>query len=488
MCDFLEVVLREEGYLVSSVTSGTDALERIAQENFDVIITDLMMPGVDGMRVLEESKRQSPETAVIMITGFSTVDSAVMAMKKGAFDYLPKPFKIDEIKVVVGKALDQRRILAENRRLRDELRAARGRSQRLIGNSEGMRKVYELIEKVARSDSTVLIRGESGTGKDLVARAIHEASPRADKPYLSINCAALPETLLESELFGHARGAFTGAVSAKRGLLEEAASGTVFLDEIGDISLGLQAKLLRFLQDREFIRVGETTPRRVDVRVVVATNRNLEEAIARGAFREDLYYRLNVITINLPPLRERKDDIPVLAKYFAGRLWQKLGKGPTRFSDEAMAALVAYDWPGNVRELENVVERAMILGEGSTIELKDLTDAVREALKAPAGARDGAGSRQDVSSAGTGILHAEGSRRQGANSGYENLNSTSFRQAVEEFERKLILAALEETGWVQTRAAERLGLKKTTLSEMMKRLGIRDSERFVQKNGRNGTP
>lgn len=466
MCDFLEIVLKEEGYDISSSTSGEDALNRISQEEFDVVVTDLMMPGIDGMKLLERVKQISPDTTLIMITGFSTVESAVEAMKKGAFDYLPKPFKIDEIKVVIRKALDQRRILAENRRLRDELRAVRGRSAKLIGNSEKMQQVYALIEKVAKSDSNVLIRGESGTGKDLVARAIHEASHRADKPYLSINCAALPETLLESELFGHAKGAFTGATTSKRGLLEEADSGTIFLDEIGDTSIAFQAKLLRFLQDREFLRVGETTPHKVDVRVIVATNKDLEGAIAKGAFREDLYYRLNVITISLPPLRERVDDIPVLAKYFAGKIWQRTGRGPTRFSEEAMAALMAYKWPGNVRELENAVERAMILGEGATIELKDLPEAVRKAT-----AEGETPAQED----------AAGDAKPGL--GVDTSKELPFKEAVLEFERRLILSALEETGWIQARAAERLGIKKTTLSEKMKRLGIRERGDGVQSLG-----
>lgn len=465
MCDFLEIILSEDGYDVSSVTSGEEALKRMREEDFDVVITDLMMPGIDGMQLLERVRELNSDAIVIMITGYSTVETAVEAMKKGAYDYIPKPFKIEEVKVVIRKAIDQRRIIRENRRLKDELKAARGKFSGIVGNSRKMQEIYQLIEKVAKADSTVLIRGESGTGKELVARALHHYSPRSEKPFVSINCAALPENLLESELFGHARGAFTGAVTAKRGLFEEADSGTVFLDEIGDISLALQAKLLRFLQNREFIRVGETTTRRVDVRVIVATNRDLEAAIEKGTFRRDLFYRLNVISITLPPLRERKDDIPLLAKHFAGKVWERMGKGPTRFSQEAMEALVAYDWPGNVRELENVVERAMILGEGSVIRVEDLPEEVRRAWAAQA---TGARAPGDASYRAPGGDNLPGE----AGGGTALSEGVSFKEAVEAYQRRLILEALEESGWVQARAAERLGMGRTTLNEIIKRLGI----------------
>ncbi|MEW5866353.1 MAG: sigma-54 dependent transcriptional regulator [Bacillota bacterium] len=440
MCEFLTLVLSQDGHQVVAASSGERALEEIrTRDDLDVIVTDLMMPGVGGMQVLDEARRSLPDTPVIVITGYSTVQSAVEAMKAGAFDYLPKPFKVDEVKLVVRKALERREIALENRRLRRELQAIREKSADIIGTSEKMQAVFRLVEKVARTDATVLIRGESGTGKDLIAREVHRQSLRANKPFISINCAALPETLLESELFGHARGAFTGAVSTKRGLFEEADGGTVFLDEVGDVSLALQAKLLRFLQNREFIRVGETLVRRVDVRVIVATNKDLEEAIERGDFRRDLYYRLNVITVHLPPLRERREDIPLLAKHFARKYAASLLKGPITFSAEAMAALCAYNWPGNVRELENAVERAVVLAEGNELTLEDFPGGiVRASLP------DGASERAEL----------------------------SFNEAVDSYKRELICRAMEKAGGVQAKAAQILGIKRTTLNEMMKRLGM----------------
>jgi DNA-binding NtrC family response regulator len=436
MCEFLQLVLAQDGHQVVCASGGEQALEEIRSgDEIDVILTDLMMPGTGGMEVLEEARRSLPDTPVIVITGYSTVQNAVEAMKAGAFDYLPKPFKVDEVRLVVKKALERREIALENRRLRRELQTIRERSGDIIGASAKMQSVFKLVEKVARTDATILIRGESGTGKDLIAREIHRQSLRATKPFVSINCAALPEALLESELFGHARGAFTGAVSTKRGLFEEAEGGTVFLDEIGDVSLGLQAKLLRFLQSKEFIRVGETSVRRVDVRVIVATNKDLEEAIEQGEFRRDLYYRLNVITVHLPPLRERREDIPLLAKHFARKYAASLLKGPITFSAEAMAALTAYDWPGNVRELENAVERAVVLAEGNELTLGDFPEDIsKRAADAPAGAK--------------------------------------FDELVAAYKRELIARALEKAGGVQARAAEDLGVKRTTLNEMMKRLGM----------------
>ncbi|HAV21370.1 MAG TPA: DNA-binding response regulator [Firmicutes bacterium] len=443
MCEFLELVLSQDGHQVLAATSGEQALDIIkSNPDLDVIVTDLMMPKITGMEVLEEAKRMLPDTPVIMITGYSTVENAVQAMKAGAFDYLPKPFKVDEVKLVVKKALDRRAITFGNKRLRRGLQTIRERSGEIIGTSEKMQEVFRLVEKVARTDATILIRGESGTGKDLIAREIHMQSLRSEEPFVSINCAALPETLLESELFGHARGAFTGAHMTKRGLFEEADGGTVFLDEIGDISLALQAKLLRFLQNREFIRIGETTVRSVDVRVIVATNKDLEAAIERGSFRSDLYYRLNVITIHLPPLRERRSDIPLLAKHFAQKFAAKNFRGPITLSPEAMDALINYEWPGNVRELENAIERAVILMEGDTLDLSDLPDEV-------------VGGTKPVESEGQNEIEDRG-----------------FYDAVDDYKRKLIEEALERSDGVQAKAADLLGLKRTTLNEMMKRLGM----------------
>ncbi len=439
MCEFLKLVLAQDGHEVVTASSGERALEEMrTRDDLDVIVTDLMMPSVGGMELLEEARRSLPDTPVIVITGYSTVQNAVEAMKAGAFDYIPKPFKVDEIKLVVRRALERREMALENKRLRRELQSIREKSAEIIGSGPGMQAVFRLVEKVARTDATVLIRGESGTGKDLIAREVHRQSLRADRPFVSINCAALPETLLESELFGHARGAFTGATAAKRGLFEEADGGTVFLDEIGDVGLPLQAKLLRFLQNREFIRVGETSVRHVDVRVIVATNKDLEAAIERGEFRRDLYYRLNVITVHIPALRERREDIPLLAKHFARKYARNLLKGPVSFTPEAMAALCAYDWPGNVRELENAVERAVVLAEGTELELDDFPDEVRGQGRGP----------------------ASGSTR------------PRFNEAVDAYKRELISRALAEAGGVQARAADALGIKRTTLNEMMKRLGM----------------
>ncbi|WP_227763193.1 sigma-54-dependent transcriptional regulator [Zhaonella formicivorans] len=437
MGEFLATILAAEGYQVETTTAPQTALNKIKEQSYDVVITDLMMPQISGMDILDEVKKEDSATQVIMITGYSTVENAILAMKKGAFDYLPKPFKIEEIKVVVEKALAQRTLLWEKRSLEQELVKIKPAGGQLVGDSAAMQEVHRLIAKVAKVDSTVLIRGESGTGKELVAKAIHAASPRGKKPLISINCAAIPENLLESELFGHARGAFSGAVTAKKGLFEEADGSTIFLDEIGDISLALQAKLLRVLQEQEFLRIGETKPRRVDVRVISATNRNLEEAMARGEFRPDLYYRLNIITINLPPLRERVEDIPQLAQLFLRNFCIKFGKKIQDISQEALAILLNYEWPGNVRELENVLERAVILCEGQKIEATDLPAELQTFKKCASPAA-----------------------------------KLPFKEAVAAFQKELIMSALEESSWVQAKAAELLGLKRTTLNEMLKRFNI----------------
>lgn len=438
MCQFLKMVLGQDGHAVTTAGDGEKGLELVKSGVYDVIITDLMMPKVGGMEILEAAKEEDPDACVIMITGYSTVESAIEAMKKGAFDYIPKPFKIDEIKLVVRKALAQRGLMVENRTLRRQLNVTTLRFGYMIGESKAMQAVYALVDKVAAVDSTVLIRGESGTGKDLVARAIHQHSRRSGRPFVTVNCAALPETLLESELFGHAKGAFTGATMMKKGLFEEADGGTFFLDEIGDIGPGLQAKLLRVIETGEFMRVGETKPRQVDVRIIAATNRNLEETIAAGAFRSDLYYRLNVVSIMLPPLREREGDVPLLANHFLNRYVHKTGKKIRGFTPQAMARLSKYSWPGNVRELENVIERAVILADSELVDLKDLP---REIAEEPVMTPDA-------------VL------------------GVPFKKAVHEFERALILKALREAGGVQARAAASLGLGRTTFHEIMKRLGI----------------
>lgn len=438
MGEFLRTILTEEGHRVEVCHEGATALRRITETRFDLIITDLMMPGIDGLKILDGAREEDPEAMVVVITGYSTVETAVEAMKRGAYDYLAKPFKMDEIKIVAQRAIDQRRVLSSNRLLNREIQATRDEAAGLIGKSPLMNDLLTMIDKVSRTDSTVLIRGESGTGKELVARAIHARSGRRDRPFVAVNCAALPETLLESELFGHSRGAFTGAVTSKTGLFEEADGGTILLDEIGDVSPVLQAKLLRVLQEGEFFRVGETRPRKVDVRVLAATNRDLERAMADGVFRPDLFYRLNIISLHVPPLRDRSEDIPLLAAHFLDRLSRKCGKRVSRISSEALQMLMKHQWPGNVRELENVIERGVILADTEEITTAELPVE----------------------------LSQEKSRdRQGP----ENL---PLDEAVRRFEKEMILKALREAGGVQARAAEVLGIKRTTLNEKIKRLGL----------------
>jgi len=439
VCQFLVDILIRQGYRADGANSPKQALEMLKLDSYDLLLTDLMMPEMNGLQLLERAKEEDPELAVVMITGYSTVETAVEAMKKGALDYLAKPFKIEEIKIVVEKALQHKSLIAENRRLRQELKNSKGGLPLIIGTSQAMQRIFRIIDKVANTDSTVLIRGENGTGKELVARTLHLKSGRSAKAYVSINCAALPENLLESELFGHARGSFTGAVQAKKGLFEEADGGTIFLDEIGDISPGLQVKLLRVLQEQELLRVGETKVRKINVRVLAATNRDLETAISQGNFRPELFYRLNVISIVMPPLREREGDLPLLAEHFLQKYCQKIGRPKICLSPAAVKVLCDYSWPGNVRELENIIERIVILADGDMIRPDELP---RE-------------------------LHCHKIGAEGT-----ALSVGGFQQQVAQFQRHLILQALAEVGGVQSRAAQLLGLKKTTLNEMMKRLDL----------------
>jgi DNA-binding NtrC family response regulator len=373
-------ILRRAGYRCFTATDAHRALALIESEAPDVLLTDLKMPGMDGMELLRRARDLDPSLPVVMITAFATVESAVAAMKEGAFDYLPKNFSVDQLQVAVERALRQRQLQVENRNLRQQLQATFG-LENVIGRSPAMTRVFELVKKAARSEANILVVGESGTGKELIARAVHANSPRASQAFVPVDCASLPEQLLESELFGHEKGAFTGAIKTKPGLMEMAHHGTLLLDEIGDIPLGLQSKLLRAIQERQVRRVGATSLINVDVRVVSATNRDLRETVARGQFREDLYYRVNVIAILLPPLRERAGDVTLLAHAFL----KKFGRGRvTSFEDETLAALEAYPWPGNVRELQNVVERACALADGEVIKRRDLPDYVlaREGLRA----------------------------------------------------------------------------------------------------------
>jgi two-component system response regulator HydG len=372
-------ILRRAGHHCLTATDPHRALALLESDSPDLLLTDLKMPGLDGMELLRRAHELDPALPVIMITAFATIESAVAAVKEGALDYLPNTFTLDQLQVTVERALRQRQLQVENRNLRQQLQATFG-LENVIGRSPAMTRVFELVKKAARSEANILVLGESGTGKELIARAVHANSPRASQAFVPVDCASLPEQLLESELFGHEKGAFTGAVKTKPGLIETAHRGTLFLDEIGEIPLGLQSKLLRAIQERQVRRVGATSFIDVDVRVVSATNRDLRDTVTRGQFREDLYYRVNVIAIPLPPLRERAGDVTLLAHAFL----KKYGHGRLGgFDDEALAALEAYAWPGNVRELQNVVERACALADGDVVRRRDLPDYVlaRESLK-----------------------------------------------------------------------------------------------------------
>ena len=432
-------VLRQAGYDVDEAKDGKKAIKCIETGSYDLVLTDLNLPKVDGMKVLKHVLDESPDTICIILTGFGTIKGSVEAIKMGAFDYISKPVKSDEIVIVVEKALKYRSLERENILLKQQLRK-KYQFENFIGDSKPIQKVFELIEKVADTDSTVLITGESGTGKELIAKAIHYNSYRRDNPMVVINCGAIPEELLESELFGHEKGAFTGAHKMRVGRFELANGGTIFLDEIGDMSPNLQVKLLRVLQEQKFERVGGTRTLEIDVRIIAATNKNLINAVNRGSFRQDLYYRLNVIPIRVPPLRHRKSDIPLLIDFFFKRIDPRKRNGINGFSSKAEDALVAYDWPGNVRELENMVERMSILASGDKIELEDVPDSIK-----------GKGAKIEsieVTIPKDGIV---------------------FDQAVEEYERKLILEALNETNWVKTKAAKLLNINRTTLIEKMKK-------------------
>jgi DNA-binding NtrC family response regulator len=371
MRDLLRKIISLEGYDVTLADNGNSALTLFEKNSYDIVLTDIKMPGLNGLELLKQIKRISSGTYVIIMTAFGTINSAVEAMKQGAYDYISKPFKLDEIRLLIQKILDERALRQEVASLRKEVRR-RYQFSNIIGKSKAMQEIFDLIEKIAYGKSTVLIHGKSGTGKELVAKAIHYNSPRKDKPFIAVNCSAIPETLLESELFGHIKGAFTGAVATRSGLFEEADNGTLFLDEIGELSPAIQVKLLRVLQEREIKPVGGTASKRIDIRLITATNRNLHKMVKQGTFREDLYYRLNVIPINLPPLMERAEDIPLLMRHFVTRYGKENNRPDITISREALQPLMNYSWPGNVRELENVIERAVILCKDNIITPDDL--------------------------------------------------------------------------------------------------------------------
>ena len=427
MRDLLSITLEKEGYDVLTAAGGQPAIEALHRESVDVVITDLRMPKVDGLQVLRVAKEISPDTAVIVITAMASTETAVEAMKLGAYDYITKPFKLDEVNLIVRNALERKRLRDENLYLRRQLETQH-RFENIIGKSALIAEVFDTIRKIADSPSTAMVTGESGTGKELVARAIHFNSFRRDKPFVSVNCGAIPEGLMESELFGHVRGAFTGAVSNKVGLFSAAEAGTLFLDEITEIPALLQVKLLRAIQTREIRRVGDTKDIKTDVRLIAASNRDLEEAVQEGILREDLFYRLNVIPIQLPPLRERREDIPLLVAHFLQKFSKELGKDVRGVTPEALALLERYRWPGNIRELENVLERAIVLGAGEILGVDSL----------PASVRHTGPERR-----GTGVLEIPD----------EGLD---LEATLDTIESRYLQRALDRTGGVQTKAAELL--------------------------------
>ena len=437
----LTVLLSEHGFFVRAVKDGEEALRELSARDYDALVTDVRMPRVDGLQLVRAVQEQSPDTTVIVMSAYGSHDLALQAMKAGAYDYLGKPFRPDEVLLVLRKAEERERLRAENRRLRREIEASRGTSA-IVAESGAMKEVLRLLHKVAPAKTTVLITGESGTGKELVARALHDLSPRAERPFVAVNCGAIPEQLIESELFGHAKGAFTGAVAAKRGLFEEADGGTLLLDEVGDLPLQLQVSLLRVLQEGEVRRVGDARAMRVDVRVLAATHQDLSQAVSAGAFREDLFYRLNVVGLRLPPLRERSEEIEPLARRFLARHAVRLGMQEKLLSAAALRLLLAWRWPGNARELENALERALVLSEGAEIEAEALPEELR-ASAAPSGPPPAPG---------------EG--------------DLSVKRAQRALEADLIRRALERTDGNRTRAAELLELSPRALLYKIREYGL----------------
>ncbi|CAN5598547.1 sigma-54 dependent transcriptional regulator [soil metagenome] len=443
MREILEAVLAQEGYEVRLASAAAEGLELARAISFDAAIVDMMMPGMDGISTLYELKKIDDDLPVLMITAYASVENAIAAMKRGAYDYITKPFKNDEVLVVLRNAMAQRRLVAENRALRQNLQAHANKFGEIIGRSSRIRQVFDLIIQAAPSRTTILINGESGTGKELIARSFHQNSPRCDRAFITVNSGNLPPDLLESNLFGHVKGAFTGALYPKKGLFELADKGTIFFDEIGNVPMETQAKLLRVIQEREFMRLGGVETIRVDVRIIAATNVDLRRMVDEGKFREDLFYRLNVISVELPCLRERKDDIPLLVQHFLEKYGEENAKAHLELTPEALDLLMEFDWPGNVRELENVIERAVVLSTSSTLGVDLVPENVRSSR------------RFQIPSF---VVPPEG---------------IPFREVINDFEKRLIESTLEAAGGVQKRAAELLHIKPTTLNEMIKRHEIR---------------
>jgi len=451
MCNMMEIMLSKEGYDVSSASSGLEAVKKVQESPPDVVIADLMMPEMSGLELLSKVKSINDNINFIVMTAFASVDTAIEAMRNGAYDYISKPFKVDEVKLALKKILKQASITEENKTLKSTL-SNEFSFDNFLGNNATVRKMKEIARTVANSDATVLIRGESGTGKDLIAKAIHYHSNRAGKPFITINCAALPETLLESELFGHVKGAFTNAIKDKDGLFKVADRGTFFLDEIGNTSLAIQVKLLRVLEEKVITPVGSTKPIQVDVRLIAATNADLETEVNANRFRADLFYRLNVLPIFIPPLRERREDIELLTHYFIRVYSEKMRQEPIKISDQALNILLNYDWPGNVRELENSVERALLLCKGDTLQPTDFPENMR--------------------GRSSGTIPTSQSQVQ-ANTGVASTESPT----LESIEKAYIFWTLNQTGWKKTEAARILGIDPSTLYRKLERYGIKQPDK-----------
>jgi DNA-binding NtrC family response regulator len=450
MRDVLETLLSAEGYRVDLAKTGEEGIEAYGKRAYDVVLLDVSMPGIGGLRALEELLKNDPEAVIVMITAYATFDTAIAAWERGAFGCIRKPFQNEQITATVAAGIKRRRKEEERRTLRRAMSRAVDRGE-IVGRSDVMQEVFRIVEQVAPARSTVLVTGESGTGKELIAKAIHEASLRAAKPFVTVNSSNIPSELLESELFGHTRGAFTGAVAVKKGLFEVADGGSIFLDEIGDIPPETQVRLLRVIQEREFTPLGDTTPRRVDVRIIAATNIDLKEAVKQGSFREDLYYRLAVVPIELPPLRDRREDILALAQHFIAKYNEENGRQVSaHLAPEVLALLEAYSWPGNVRELENTIERAVVIAPGNDITRECLRNEISDPQSVAARSHDGA-SITAVQDIGRGV---------------------DFYDEVRRFEIDLIRRALDQTGGHQSRAARLLGMNATTLNSKIKTYNI----------------
>ena len=450
MRDVLETLLSAEGYRVDLAKTGEEGIEAYGKRAYDVVLLDLSMPGIGGLRALEELLKNDPEAVIVMITAYATFDTAIAAWERGAFGCIRKPFQNEQITATIAAGIKRRRKEEERRTLRRAMSRAVDRGE-IVGRSDVMQEVFRLVEQVAPARSTVLVTGESGTGKELIAKAIHEASMRATKPFVTVNSSNIPSELLESELFGHTRGAFTGAVAVKKGLFEVADGGSIFLDEIGDIPPETQVRLLRVIQEREFTPLGDTAPRRVDVRIIAATNIDLKEAVRQGSFREDLYYRLAVVPIELPPLRDRREDILALAQHFIAKYNEENGRQVSQqLAPEVLAMLEAYSWPGNVRELENTIERAVVIAPENEVTRECLRAEISDPQSVAARSHDGA-SNTAVQDIGRGV---------------------NFYDEVRRFEIDLIRRALDQTGGHQSRAARLLGMNATTLNSKIKTYNI----------------